>query len=199
MADHLDPLRLASRQRRRWPSQTEVSEPDRDERTEVVDDAPDDGLGGRMIDGRDDRGEVGDLHRRALGDGVAGDADRTGEFVEPLPTAIRADLRHRAPSNDRLLALGRLPADLDVDTREPLEQALVVLRATTPEPGGRLAARDECITFGLRPIPQRCRGFEDPDVCVLPVPVLARCRSQAAGCRRLRATGTGRGTYWDRE
>ena len=68
VADHLRALRLPARQRSRRPVEREVAEADVDERVDRLTQRGQQRRDGGIVDRPQPGGEVGDLHRRRLGD-----------------------------------------------------------------------------------------------------------------------------------
>ena len=68
LADHLDALRLAARQRARRPVEREVAQPDLRERFEGVPQRRQQRRDGRLVQAAHPPGEVADLHRAGVGD-----------------------------------------------------------------------------------------------------------------------------------
>jgi hypothetical protein len=90
VADHLDALRLAARQRARGPVEREVAQPDLHERVEGVLQRGQQRRHGRVVEAADPFGQVADLHRAGVGDVDPLDLRRAGLLAEPGAVALRA-------------------------------------------------------------------------------------------------------------
>ncbi len=89
---HLDPLRLAARERGGLAVQAQVVEPDVDHVLEPLDERRHHRSRDGSIDPPEDPDEVADLHRRQIGDGMPADARREGGLAEASALAQGARL-----------------------------------------------------------------------------------------------------------
>ena len=130
MADHLDALRLAARQRARRPVEREVAQPDLHERVEGLLQRGEQRRHRRLVEAADPFGQVADLHRARVGDVDPADPRGAGRLAEPGAAAVgaggegdrpvheRPDVRlHRVGvlGEHRLLDLGDQPLVGEVD------------------------------------------------------------------------------------
>ena len=90
MADHLDALRLATRQRARRPVEREVAQPDLDERVERLLQRRQQRRHRRLVDAADPLGQVADLHGAGVGDVDPVDLGRPGRLAEPGAATLGA-------------------------------------------------------------------------------------------------------------
>src|SRR6266851_545883 len=88
VANHLDALRLAARQRARRPVEREVAQPDLRERVEDLLQRREQRAHRRLVDTADPFGQVADLHRAGVGDVDAPDPRRPGRLAEPGAAAL---------------------------------------------------------------------------------------------------------------
>src|SRR5450755_1016302 len=85
VADHLDALRLATRQRARRPVEREVAQPDLHERVEDLPQRRQERRHRRLVDAADPFGQVADLHRARIGDVDPADPRRPGASLSRVP------------------------------------------------------------------------------------------------------------------
>jgi hypothetical protein len=90
LADHLDALRLAARQRARWPVEAEVAQPDLGERFERVLKRRQQRRRGRLVQVAHPLGQVADLHRAGIGDADLVDLRGPGRLAEAGAAALGA-------------------------------------------------------------------------------------------------------------
>ncbi len=90
VAHHLDPLRLAARQRGRLAVEAEVAEADLHQARQRVAQGLERRRDGGRLEAREEAREVVDLHGRALGDVAAVDPALQGGPVQPRAAALRA-------------------------------------------------------------------------------------------------------------
>jgi hypothetical protein len=114
VADHLDPLRLTSRQRPRRPVQREVAQPDLRERVEGLLQRGQQRRHRLLVEFAGPVGQVADLHRARVGDADALDLRGPGRLAEPGAAAVRARGEGDRPVHERpdvrlhgLLVLGQ--------------------------------------------------------------------------------------------
>ena len=124
--DHLDPLRLAARERVGLAVEAEVVEPDVDHGPQPLDERADDRLGDGVGHQPEDRDQVADLHRRQLGDVVAVDLRAERRLAEPRALAQRARSAGAGTARPLLRPLReRLDVAPDVGPLELLDDAEV--------------------------------------------------------------------------
>ena len=123
--DHLDPLRLAARQRVGLAVQAEVVEPDVDDVAEPLEERGEDRPAHlAVVHQPQDRDEVADRHRGQVGDRVAVDPRAQRRLVQPGAAAGRADPRAEVRLDGLLHPLReRLDVAPDVGPLDLLEHA----------------------------------------------------------------------------
>ena len=164
VADHLRPLRLAARQRRRLAIQAQVAEADVDDRVERLPQRVDDRRDSRVLDAAQEDGEVADLHRGAFGDVAAVDQRRARGRVQAGAVAGRAGLEGRDALDggadarlEGLRILDEVPAADLVD--EPLVGEVDHLGLDL-----RLGAVEEALPLGIGEVAQRLVVIEEARV-----------------------------------
>ncbi len=101
MADHLDALCLAARQRARRPVEREVAQPDLRERVEGLPQRREQRRHRRLVDAADPCGQVADLHRAGVGDVDPADPRGAGRLAEPGAAALGAGGEGDRPVHER--------------------------------------------------------------------------------------------------
>src|SRR6516162_2177128 len=101
MADHLDALRLTTRQRARRPLEREVAKPDLGERVEDLLQRRDQRRYRRLVEPADPFGQVADLHGARIGDVDLADPRRPGRLGEPGSVALGTGGEGHGPVYER--------------------------------------------------------------------------------------------------
>jgi hypothetical protein len=169
----LDPLRLPAGQAGGGAAEMQVPEPDGDHGPQPLGEGGHDRRDGGVGHLLHDADEFGDLHTGHLADGAPQHGGGAGRLVETVPVALGTGVGASEPVDDLPLAVGEVVPGAQVDPFEPLDDALVVLRWPGAQTGGVLAAVQQGLSLGLRPVTQRGVHVEAADAGVLVVPVAA--------------------------
>ena len=113
VADHLDALRLAARQRARRPVEREVTQPDLHERVERLPQRREQRRHRGLVDAADPFGQVADLHRARIGDVDPADPGRPGRLAEPGAAAFGQAVKVTARSTNARMCDCSAPRSLD--------------------------------------------------------------------------------------
>ncbi len=101
VADHLDALRLAARERARRPVEREVAEPDLDERIEGLPQGGEQRRHRRLVEAADPIGQVADLHRAGVRDVDPPDPRRPGRLGQAGAAAVGTGGEGDRPVHER--------------------------------------------------------------------------------------------------
>ncbi len=182
VSDRLDALRFAAGQARGRSGERQVPESDLHHGLEPFSQRGDHRRDVGGIDGVHEVEEFCDLETGHLAGGATEQDRGAGGFVQPVAVAFGTGLRPRETADGVLFAFGQIVGGVQVDAFESRDDALVLLRCLAAQLRRGLTAVQECVAFGLAPLPERGSSVERADIGVqrVPVPAVAEAREHDA-------------------